>query len=696
MRHRLDPLLRPKSVAIVGASAREHTVGNYVLDNIVTGGYAGAVYPVNPGYDALFDLPCYASLARLPETPELAIFCVSDERIEQALDEAIAAGVSAVSIMSSLYIDNDTEPLLRARVERKLATAGIIACGANGMGFYTMPENLWACGFDSRTHPQNGNVSLISHSGSGMCGIVDCEERIRFNLVVSTGNELAVTMDEYLDFALDLPDTKVVGLFVETARNPEGLRAALEKANRKRIPIVAIKVGKTKRSAELAVSHSGAIAGDDATYAALFDRYGVQRVDDMEELAHALILFSTTFPIGPGGLVALHDSGGERQLLIDLATAADVPLPEVSAETAAKLRAVLDPELPPVNPLDGWSRGGPNADQQMTDCITYLMEDPQAALGVLMLDRAPHGAIYESYVDYMKAARATTEKPIALVAAWQGSGSDPLAITTTHAGMPVLDGVSPFLTGVRAMMAYRDFLDQPTPTPCAAPADAVAKWRQQLKQEAMLSEADAMQMLADFGIDASPCRVVRTEETLLNAVADIRWPLVLKTAAKIAHKSDVGGVHLNLTDEPALLAAFRDLQTRLGDDVLVAPQANAGIEMILGARQDPQFGPIVIVGFGGVHAELLRDVAFALPPFDAAYARKLLSKLRMRKLLDGVRGAEAADIDRLCQTASRFSAMVYAMRDDIREIDVNPIIASSSGSRAVDAFVVSNKKRNRT
>ncbi|MBT8077295.1 MAG: CoA-binding protein, partial [Gammaproteobacteria bacterium] len=336
MSHRLDPLLRPRSVAIVGASARPSTIGNHVMQNVIGGRYPGAVFPVNPGYEELLGLRCYPEIAALPEVPELAIFCVSDERIEAALDTAIAAGVPAVSIMSTLYLDNDRRPFLNERVRSKITASGVIACGANGMGFYNVTDRLWACGFDSRKHEPPGNIAFISHSGSGMCGIVDCDRRLRFNLAVSTGNELGVTMDEYLDFALDLPDTRVVGLFIETARNPAGLRAALQKANDSRIPVIAIKVGKTAKAAEMAMSHSGAIAGDDAAYDALFDRYGVQRVADMEEMAMALILFAAMHPIGSGGLVALHDSGGERQLLIDLADKAGVPLTPVSEETARK------------------------------------------------------------------------------------------------------------------------------------------------------------------------------------------------------------------------------------------------------------------------------------------------------------------------------------------------------------------------
>ena len=199
-------------------------------------------------------------------------------------------------------------------------------------------------------HRRGGNVAYISHSGSGMCGIVDSEERIDFNLVVSTGQELAVSMDEYLDYALEMPGTRAVGLFMETARDPAGLVRAFERARERGIPVVALKVGRTELSAKLTVSHSGAIAGEDAVYDAIFDRYGVHRARDMDELATSLILFAQPHRVGDGGLVSIHDSGGERQLLIDLASDHDVPLTQLSPASTQHLESLLDPGLPAVNP----------------------------------------------------------------------------------------------------------------------------------------------------------------------------------------------------------------------------------------------------------------------------------------------------------------------------------------------------------
>ena len=500
MTHRLDPLLRPRSIAVVGASGRADSFGEWSLKNVMRGGFSGDIYPVNPNYDELQGHRCFASLADLPQTPDLVIFGVGDAGIEAAVDEAIAAGVLAVVIMSTLHQDDDSTPNLKERVQRKLVDAGVLACGPNGMGFYNIRDHVWATGFDSSHHEPPGNVALISHSGSGMCSIVDCEERLRFNFVVSTGNEISVSMDEYLDFALELPETSVIGLFIETARNPEGFRAAFGKATNREIPIIALKVGRTEESARLCLSHSGAMAGDDATYDALFDRYGVQRVHSVEELATALILFSEMHPVGEGGLVALHDSGGLRQLLVDLADDIGVPLTTLSKKTVKALESVIDPELPAVNPLDAWSRGGPNSEEMMTRSLTLLMQDPGTAIGAAILDRGPDGLIYQSYLERLQAAHAESGKPVALVSSWQGTGSDPSVVASTHAGFPVVDSVPNFLKGVRALFGYRDFLQRESVEQPELKSVAVVDWAERLANKESLGEAESLAMLAAIGL----------------------------------------------------------------------------------------------------------------------------------------------------------------------------------------------------
>lgn len=689
MQHRLDPLLRPRSVAVVGASGRTDSMGEWALKNLERGGYRGAIYPVNPNYEEVQGNRCFPALRELPEVPDLVIFAVGDQRIEAALDEAIAAGIPAAVIQSTLVIDDDSEPPLRERVRRKIQDAGMLVCGANGMGYYNVRDHVWTCGFDSTMHHAPGNAALISHSGSGMSGIIDCEQRLRINVAISAGNELSVTMDEYLDFVLDLPETRVVGLFLETARNPEGFRAALAKAAQRGVPVVALKVGRTEKAAQLTVSHSGAMAGDDATYEALFDRYGVQRAHDQDEFATMLIMFAELHPVPSGGLVTLHDSGGERQLLVDLAADAGVPLTELSASTVAAIREVIEPELPAVNPLDAWSRGGPAAGELMTRCLTLMMQDEGAAIGGVIHDRAPDGKIYSSYLSYMQRARAESGKPVALVAARQGTGHDEAVVTSTHAGFPVLDGVSQFLAGVRALFAYRDFRLREQGAPRAANTKAVKRWREQLAQGGVLPEATSLSLLGDFGITVSSSVAADSEQQVVAAAADLGYPVVLKSAKEgLLHKSDQGGVVLGIADATMLRQMYRLMTARLGADVLVAPMAPSGVEMFLGVKRDPQFGPVVLLGFGGVLAETVGDVQFALPPFTAEHARRCVDRMQLRPLLDGVRGGMPVDIDAFCEVASRFSVLVHALGDVIAEADVNPVIVHAKGAIAVDALVV--------
>lgn len=695
MKHRLDPLLRPRSVAVVGASARTDSLGEWALKNLGLGGYPGRIYPVNPNYDELQGHRCYASLADLPETPDLVIFAVGDQRIECSLDEAIAAGVPAAVLQSTLYLDDDSDPPLRERVRAKIQASGMLVCGANGMGFYNVRDNVWTCGFDSTSHEASGNVALISHSGSGMSGIIDCDERVRINVAVSTGNELSVTMDEYLDFVLDLPETRVVGLFIETARNPGGFAVALAKAAERRIPIVALKVGRTEKSAALAVSHSGAMAGDDATYEALFDRYGVQRARDQDEFTTMLIMFAEMYPIAAGGLVTLHDSGGERQLLVDLADDADVPLTELTEKTIASLEEVLEPELPAVNPLDAWSRGGPDAAKNITRCLTLMMQDPGTAVAGVIHDRAPAGKIYPSYLAYMQRARTDSGKPVALVAARQGTGYDRAAVTSTHAGLPVLDGVSQFLVGVRALFAYRDFQLREPAAPGEADQQIVERWRSRLATGVTLSEAESLALLTDFGVGTTAYELANSESDAVAAAVRVAYPVALKTAKEgLLHKSDEGGVVLGIQDEEQLRIAYEGMSHQLGDAVLVSSMAPTGVEMFLGVKHDPQYGPVVLIGSGGVLAETIADVQFALPPFDAAHAHRCIDRLKLRPLLDGIRGRPAADIDAFCEAAARFSEMAAGLGDVLAEVDVNPVIVHEDGAVAVDALVAGRDRSN--
>ncbi len=688
--HRLRPLLKPASIAVLGASSRLGSVGNEVFVNLRKGGFSGTIVAVNPAYSEVEGVPCYASLSDLPELPEHVIFAIGDQRIEAALDELITLGIKACTIFSALILKDDKTPLLKQRIQAKAEKAGLLVVGANGMGFYNVRDQVLAGGFDTREHRYPGNVTLISQSGAGMSGIVDCEQRIDFNLAVSSGYELTVSMEDYLDYALDLPETRVVGLFLETSRHPQKLVAAFKKASARNIPILVLKVGRTALAAEMALSHSGALAGTDQSYSALFDRYGVQRLADMDQLATALIMFAQPQAAATGGIACLHDSGGERQLMIDLADQYSVPLAQLDAQTLARLKGLLDPGLPAVNPLDGWGAGGADAPANMAACFTALLEDQHVALGAVIHDRGPNSEVYPSYIEYLHQAQDATAKPVFLVANRQGSGSDNLAITSTQKGFPVIDGVSQFLVGARCLLNYRDFQQRQAPQLPSLSTERIAHWRQRLQSQQQLSEAMVSQFLADFEIPMLLGVEVATESQLMEAAGQLDFPLVLKTAEPgIAHKSDQGGVILNITSQAQLLDAYQDLSQRLGSAAMLAPMVEAaGVEMIMGITTDKQFGPVVVLGFGGIYAEMLKDTTVLLPPFDSATASQAIGRLKMSPMLAGARGSSAVDIQAYAEAAARLSVLALEFADLIAEIDINPVKVMASGCLGLDALLL--------
>jgi len=683
--HRLDPLLRPTSVAILGASTRVGSVGNTLIRQIQHGGYAGKLYPVNPRYQAIEGLACYPSLAALPEPPQHVAFAVPNAAIEESLEQAIAAGIRAGTMVSSLYLEGDREPPLTERVRQRCRETGFTLLGGNCMGFYNFEIGLWMCGFATRAVHRAGGVTLLSHSGSALCSMVDAEARLDYNFVVSPGQELICTLADYMDFALEQPSTRVLALFMETARDPDGFVAALAKAEAKRIPVVILKVGRTEESAKLATSHSGAMVGDDGAYQALFERYGVHRVRSIDELVFTALFFQRFPGIGPGGLASIHDSGGERELFMDLAHDAGVPFARIGEATTARLASRLEHGLPPVNPCDAWGTGN-DARGIFADCFEALMQDPDTALGVVLCDRGPEGAVNSMSPDVARQAQGSG-KPIVICSNHQGSGDSAATLTLQAEGLVTMDGAPQFLRATRALFDHRDFRG-PGSAP-AVDAAVVARWRQRLADAGTLDETLSLELMQDFGVPTVPRRIVQSRAEALAAAVAFGGAVVVKTAMPgIAHKSEVGGVKLNLAGETAVGAAYDDLAARLGPTVLVAPMAAKGVEMILGVTRDPQFGPTVVIGSGGVLAEALKDVVLARPPFDAAWARMLIDRLRLRTLLDGFRGTPRADVAAFAEAAARLSALAAALADVVKEIDINPVIVGPAGCVAVDALVV--------
>ena len=688
MPHRLDPLLDPESIVIVGATT-SGGMGSRVIKNLQNGGYKGKLYGLHPKNKDAFGIPCFPDFKSLPEKVEHAIFAVSDERVEGLVDAAIEAGVKAMSMMSMLYLDDDQKPYLKDRIQTKLKEADILLCGANGMGFFHIEKGVWVNGHFSRPNHEPGGVCIISQSGSGVAGIIDCEERINLNLSVSSGSELTVGAEDYLDYILHQESTTVVGLFLETIRKPDQMIKSFELANERRIPIVVLKTGRTERSAELTVSHSGGLAGVDDCYNALFDKYGIQRVADMDELATTLIMFDQPHSLANGNMVSMHDSGGERQLIIDIADQQGVEFAELEEATTQKLEEILDPGLPPVNPLDAWGKGLGDADQIMIDSMIAMLSDSNASMGAIVMDRGPLGKIFPEYVDYLEQTNQQTGKPVFLVSNRQGTGTDPLVLELSQNGMPVIDGMHSFLAGVRCLHQYRDFLNRKDEINVDLNADKLKKYQGQLEKSDFVSEADALNMFFDLGLNANQSKIIDNEEELVSTAKEMGFPLVLKTAVEdVYHKSELSGVYLNIDTEEKLRSSYKELQEKLPGNALLAKMVQSeGVEMIVGMTTDQQLGPMVTIGFGGYYAEAMNDAITLMPPFSKEMAKNALSKLKMKTLLEGYRGSKPADLDAFSEFASRFSMIAVELSNQVCEIDLNPVILGNDNCIAVDALI---------
>jgi len=688
--HPLGPLLAPRSIALVGATKRANTPGHDMVRALERGGFRGTVHAINPNYRTIESYPCVASLADLPAPPDLAVLSVRNDRLEATLAEAIAAGARAAVIFASALAEGDSPPPLSSRLASMAHAAGMPMCGANCMGFYNDLDGVWICGFPSPREARPGSIAYIAHSGSVFGALAHNDPRFRFALAISPGSELVTTVADYIDYALERPEVKVVGLFLESARDPPRFRAALEKAARRGVPVVALKVGRTEAAAAAALTHTGAMAGSDLAYDALFDRYGVIRVETLDELASSLLLLATGRRAGAGSLVSILDSGGETEMLIDLAQRVGVAFAPIADSTKQAIATRLDPGLVPSNPLDAWGTGADFANA-FEDCFRALLADDNAALGVFANDIRDGFYLSDGFAAAAAAVAATTTKPVAFLTNYTQLRHDGIALRLTEAGAPVLDGTMNGLVAIRGALAHRDFLARPLdPVPELSPSSAAERRRaaDALANSTMPDEPQGLALLRAYGIPVAAHHVVDNENDAVAAARRLGYPVVLKTAMPgILHKTEHSGVHLDLADDAALESSWRDLERRLGPRAIVARRVPHGVELALGMVRDPEFGPLVVVGAGGVLIELLSDRRAALAPFGPATARRLIDGLSVRRLLDGFRGAPAVDIDVLAVAVSRFSVLAAHLADRVREIDVNPLVCGREIA-AVDALFV--------
>jgi acetate---CoA ligase (ADP-forming) len=741
----IEAMLEARSVALVGASPRPGSFGQRMIEEVSRSPARPQVHLVNPRYAQIGERTCHPSLADLSGPVDLVLLAVPDSALEQQLALAATCAAAAV-IFGSAHEDPSNSappspaPPLRERLAAIASSAGLELCGAGCMGFVNVARGLRAIGYTEPDPLPAGPVALVTHSGSVFSALLRTRRAIGFTLAVSSGQELVTAAPTYLEYAIGLPETRVLALVLETIRQPDKLRQVLARAAERDLPVVLLTAGSSARGRMMVTAHSGALAAADGGWEALARAYGVHRVRDLAEMADTLELFAvgrrarrrqrprgvasvhgsgqehgiaTMDDQAPAhGIASVHDSGLECAHAADLAEQLGVPFAQLSRATTAALAGILDPGLAPANPLDVWGTGA-GTRELFAGSLTALADDPSVDVVALAVDLVQELDGDRSYPEAVLDAAGRTSKPLAVLANL-GSAVDPqLADQLRQAGVPVLEGMR---TG---LLALRHLLDHASPAgraarPGASPSDddataprhpdspaasrratsapphpdsASRRDRGAAILAAATGGAPLLDLLREYGITSTEAAPAASASAALAAASSIGYPVVLKTdEPSILHKSDVGGVILGIGDPASLAAAYGDLTARLGPRVLVCQTAPPGTELALGIARDPDLGPLIVVGAGGVLVELLADRVVALPPVDEAAAGRLLGELRASALLAGARGAPPADLPAVVRAITGLSALACELGDELEALDVNPLICGPAGAIAVDAI----------
>lgn len=691
-------MLRARSIAVVGASDKEGSFGHNVVRHLVDTGYGGRLYPINPRYEEIAGLKCFAEIAALPERVDCAILAVADERLESALEAAAAASARSAVIFGTAIEEPGRHHIpLTERLAAIAHGASMAMCGANCMGFLNLVDGIMVGGWPYKPAPPLGPVGFITHSGSSYSGFALNQRQLGMTHMISSGQELATTTADYLEFLLSQDETRVIGCILETVRDPERFIAVLEGADRKGVPVVILKLGRSEPGKAMAHAHSGAFTGSDAAYRAVFERHNVVPVYSLDELADTLELLGCGRHPHTDAVALMTDSGGERTMIVDLAAERGVGWAPLTEQTTRILADNLDAGLAPINPLDVWGTGHEHERVART-CFQALAADPGVGQ-IVFASNVPSGrALAGTWARVTEAVHAATAKPVMMLGNLASAFDRDQAARLRRLGIPVLLGTQPGLHAIAGSIAWhRHRRARRAMTPTSPATEIAARWRRRLAEAngASLDTEQGLALAADFGVPVARSRTVASAAELDGALAALRFPVVLKTLAPgIDHKFDRGGVAIGIASATAAHAAWRDLAGRLGPRVLVQEQAPPGTEVFLGLTVDAQFGPLVTIGLGGIFVEVIKDVATFLPPVDAIAAEAYLRRLKGFALLDGARGRPRVDLAALGEAIARFSALALTLGPSLAEMDINPIIAGPGGAWAVDALVVPAPPKN--
>jgi acetyltransferase len=695
----LNYLFEPRSVAVIGASERAHSVGATVLHNMIAAGFAGDLYPVNPKYNTLAGRKTYARIDGLPAAPELAVICTPPATIPGLIGDLGARGTKAAIVLTAgLGVIRDEQGVSLKQAMLAAAKPHLLRIlGPNCVGLL-VPRIKLNASF-AHTNALPGKIAFVSQSGALVTGMLDwaTSRGIGFSKFISLGDGSDVDFGDLLDYLAGDADTHAILLYIEDIQHARKFMSAARAAARSK-PVVVIKAGRAPEGAKAAASHTGALAGSDDVYDAAIRRAGMLRVFSTEDLFDAVETLARARPLAGDRLTIMTNGGGPGVMATDALIASQGQLASLSDET----RARLDTSLPAT-----WSHGNPvdiigdAPAERYRQTLEVLLQDSQS--DAILFIHAPTAIV--SSVDIAKTIVPLLQKTTRnIVACWLGGDAVVQARNIcAEAGIPTYNTPEEAVRGFMQIVQYRRNQNLLMQVPPSLPADFTpdrAKAQTVIRDalaggRRVLSEPEAKTMLAAYGIPVVETRIAHTIEEAVQAAQQIGFPAAVKIlSSDITHKTDVGGVVLDLETPDAVRAAATAMRKRLqelrpdarvqGFSVQAMARRPQAHELIVGVTTDPVFGPVILFGQGGIAVEVTADHAIALPPLNMVLARELISRTRVAKLLAGYRDRPPADIDAICRTLIQVSHLVTDIAE-ISELDINPLLADSNGVIALDA-----------
>ncbi|HLY76304.1 MAG TPA: acetate--CoA ligase family protein, partial [Thermoplasmata archaeon] len=697
----LHDVFAPTSIAVIGASNHVTSVGGMLFRNILQAGYRGVVYPVNPSWKSVSGVRCYASVADLPEAPELGVVIVPAPLVSGVVAQLGEAGTRAAVVISAGFREIGGAGV--GREEALIATAkkyGISIVGPNCFGVInTAPEVSLNATF-SEDLPPRGNIAFVSQSGALCAGILryGISERIGFSRFVSVGNRAGVEESDILRSLGTDPHTHVILLYIESLANERRfLDAAREVSKRK--PILVIKSGRSPEGERAARSHTGSLAhaAQDRLYDALFEQAGVLRADTIGELFREAKVFSTGARLDGSRIAILTNSGGPGIVAADACSRSGLALPALSERTQARLRARLSPSAATGNPVDT------TADVSVRQFGAALKE----LIGVPTLDgclviATPVGELQAPALSQLILnARGRIKKPVVACVFGLVDLTQEVRTLEDH-GIPSFTFPEEAVVALSSLAHYQRRLDRPVRRFRPYPVDHAAVRRLMHRvppaESTILPEFSARALLSAYGVPFAPAHLAKTPEEAVRFADRTGYPVVLKVASPdISHKTDVGGVRVGVASAQELRAAWTEVRATVTQKAPTAriegfeieKMITGGKEVLIGLQRDPRFGPVIVFGLGGIYVEVLKDVTFRLAPFDRTEAEEMVASVRAFPLLQGVRGEKPSDLSALYTILGRVAQLALDL-PQVQELDLNPVIVQSvgEGAFAVDARLV--------